>query len=99
VEGANGEGAQAEAELQQVVEREARRHRVGVLLPGEWAAPAGAETVRRWGSWSDPESLARELYGQLRALDEAGVEVVVCPLPPAEGIGAAVRDRLTKAAA
>jgi L-threonylcarbamoyladenylate synthase len=34
----------------------------------------------------------------MRALDEEGVEVIVCPLPPAEGIGLAVRDRLRKAA-
>jgi len=87
-----------EKELQRVVVREALRHRVGVLLPGEWEVPGGAATVCRWGSWSDAESLARELYGQMRALDEAGVEIIVCPLPPAEGIGTAVRDRLQKAA-
>jgi L-threonylcarbamoyladenylate synthase len=87
-----------EAELRQAVEAEARRHRVGVLLPQEWATPASAATVLCWGRWSEPESLARELYGQMRALDEAEVEVIVCPLPKPEGIGLALRDRLRKAA-
>jgi len=84
--------------LREVVERESQRHRVGVLLPEEWPMPAGAAMVLRWGRWSEPESLARELYAQMRALDEAGVEVIVCPLPKAEGIGLALRDRLRKAA-
>ena len=85
-------------ELNEVLEREARRHRVGVMLPGEWAMPSASATVLRWGSWSEPESLARDLYRQMRSLDEAGVEIIVCPLPPAEGIGLAIRDRLAKAA-
>jgi L-threonylcarbamoyladenylate synthase len=94
---------ESEGELKRVLEREAHQHRVGVLLPGEWAMPDAAVTglrvtVLRWGNWSEPESLARELYGQMRALDERGVEVIVCPMPPAEGIGLAVRDRLRKAA-
>jgi L-threonylcarbamoyladenylate synthase len=92
-----------EDQLRRAVDREAREHRVGVLLPEEWPAPAGAVPagsviVLRWGRWSEPESLARELYGKLRALDEAGVEVIVCPLPKAEGMGLALHDRLRKAA-
>ena len=84
------------AELNAVLKREAREHRVGVLLPGGWAAPDSSVVVLRWGSWSEPELLARELYIQMRALDDLGVEVIVCPLPPAEGIGLAIRDRLLK---
>ncbi|TVR24157.1 MAG: threonylcarbamoyl-AMP synthase [Ilumatobacter sp.] len=42
---------------------------------------------------------ARELYADLRDADRRGLEVVVAVLPPAEGLGHAVRDRLTKAAA
>jgi L-threonylcarbamoyladenylate synthase len=41
--------------------------------------------------------MARELYAGLRALDGAGCTVILCPLPPPEGIGAAIRDRLLKA--
>ena len=89
---------ESEDELMHVLKRETHHHRVGVLLPVEWAMPLVAVTVQRWGSWSEPELLARELYRQMRALDEEGVEVIVCPLPPAEGIGLAIRDRLRKAA-
>jgi L-threonylcarbamoyladenylate synthase len=70
---------------------------VGVMLPAEVAAPAGAAAVYAWGRWAAPEEMARELYAGLRALDGAGCTVILCPLPPAEGIGAAIRDRLLKA--
>jgi L-threonylcarbamoyladenylate synthase len=70
---------------------------VGVMLPAEVAAPAGAAAVYAWGRWAAPEEMARELYAGLRALDAAGCTVILCPLPPAEGIGAAIRDRLLKA--
>jgi L-threonylcarbamoyladenylate synthase len=71
--------------------------RVGVMLPAEIAAPAWT-TVFAWGRWDAPEELARKLYAGLRMLDERGCTVILCPLPPAEGIGAAIRDRLMKAA-
>ena len=70
---------------------------VGVMLPNEVAAPAWAASVYAWGRWAAPEELARELYAGLRALDGAGCTVILCPLPPPEGIGAAIRDRLIKA--
>lgn len=71
---------------------------VGVMLPTGVAAPATATAIFTWGSWADPEDLARALYAGLRALDSAGCTVILCPLPPAEGLGAAIRDRLWKAA-
>jgi L-threonylcarbamoyladenylate synthase len=42
---------------------------------------------------------ARELYADLRDADRRGLEVLVAVLPPPDGLGHAVRDRLTKAAA
>jgi L-threonylcarbamoyladenylate synthase len=42
---------------------------------------------------------ARELYARLRDADERGVRVLIAVLPPPEGLGHAIRDRLTKAAA
>lgn len=42
---------------------------------------------------------ARELYARLRDADERGVRVVIAVLPPPVGLGHAIRDRLTKAAA
>ncbi len=94
---------ESEAELRRVLAQEAGEKRVGVLLPNGWAgsgwSAAGAGVIAvPWGSWSEPESLARELYSQMRALDNRGVDVMICPMPPADGIGLAVRDRLRKAA-
>ena len=34
----------------------------------------------------------------LRALDAQGCTVILCPMPEAEGVGMAIRDRLRKAA-
>jgi L-threonylcarbamoyladenylate synthase len=67
------------------------------MLPAEilWTVPGAI--VRVWGRWSEPDELARELYAGLRALDAEGCGVIVCPLPPGDGIGAAIRDRLLKA--
>jgi L-threonylcarbamoyladenylate synthase len=41
--------------------------------------------------------MARTLYAGLHALDAFGCTVILCPLPPADGIGAAIRDRLVMA--
>jgi L-threonylcarbamoyladenylate synthase len=82
------------------LETEARRFaekRLGIMLPGGWSAPRGA-AVYEWGRWDAPEELAAGLYAGLRALDREGCEVIVCPVPSGEGIGAAIRDRLRKAA-
>lgn len=89
---------ESKAELSRMLEQETGRHRVGVLLPSGWSAPGAGVIALPWGSWSEPESLARELYLQMRALDDRGVDVILCPMPPPDGIGLAVRDRLRKAA-
>jgi L-threonylcarbamoyladenylate synthase len=70
------------------------------MLPEGIATPPGIAPGRvfAWGRWESPEELAQRLYAGLRALDAAGCTVILCPLPPAEGLGAALRDRLRKAA-
>ena len=72
--------------------------RVGIMLPIEVAVPEVSATIFPWGRWLAPEELAQNLYAGLRWLDAQGCTVILCPLPPAEGIGAAVRDRLRRAA-
>ena len=42
---------------------------------------------------------AQRLYADLRDADDRGLDELVVVLPPATGIGVAIRDRLTKAAA
>jgi L-threonylcarbamoyladenylate synthase len=82
--------------LAEAVERHANK-RVGIMLPSGWPAQARA-AIFHWGRWEAPEELAAGLYAGLRALDAEACEVILCPVPPAKGIGAAIRDRLRKAA-
>ena len=73
--------------------------RVGIMLPADLDSPSIAGAIAfPWGRWSAPEELARDLYAGLRSLDAQGCTVVLCPVPPQEGIGEAIRDRLKKAA-
>ena len=48
---------------------------------------------------SDADEYARDLYAALRRADELGLEIVLAVPPPEAGIGAAVADRLRRAAA
>jgi len=52
-------------------------------------------TFGKWGQW---DQLAKRLFTAFRALEAQQVAVILCLLPPAEGIGLAVRDRLQRAA-
>ena len=72
-------------------------HRIGIMLPNDWAALPGS-SIYPWGPWEDQTELARTLFAGLRALDEQEVNVILCPLPPSGGLGDALRDRLQKAA-
>lgn len=73
--------------------------RIGMMLPAGVDAPQGMTSlcIYHWGRWDAPEEMARELYAGLRELDAEGCNVILCPLPPEEGIGRAIRDRLKKA--
>ncbi|HEX5754299.1 MAG TPA: L-threonylcarbamoyladenylate synthase [Archangium sp.] len=74
----------------------ARGHNVGVLGPPGLTLPPG---VPRYDVPEDPAGAARALYTRLREADEQGHDVLVACLPRAEGLGIAVRDRLSRAAA
>jgi L-threonylcarbamoyladenylate synthase len=70
---------------------------IGVMLPADVPSNISGAILHSWGRWSAPEELAHSLYAGLRALDAQGCTVIVCPMPPADGIGVAIRDRLRKA--
>jgi L-threonylcarbamoyladenylate synthase len=72
--------------------------RVGLvtLLPVPPDLPGG---LRVLDAAADVDELARVLYARLRDGDRAGLDVVLAIAPPPEGVGAAVIDRLTRAAA
>lgn len=59
------------------------------------AAHPGAAVL---GVDGDVVDLARTLYARLRAADDAGAAHVIVLLPPASGLGHAIRDRVLKAA-
>ncbi len=71
---------------------------VGVLRPRGWSLPDnGHLIVFEWGTWGEWDTLAQKLFYALRWLEGQGVHAIVAPLPPAEGLARAVRDRLTRA--
>ena len=63
------------------------------------ALAAGTPGARILDLTADVARYARELYASLRLADTDGIRVVIAVLPAADGLGHAVRDRLTKAAA
>ncbi len=69
---------------------------VGVLAPSP--LPALPAEVERLEAPSDVETFAHELYALLRAADDRGVDVLLAVAPARRGLGAAVADRLTRAA-
>jgi len=71
--------------------------KVGVMLPDGWSVDGRAE-LYPWGSWCQQAVLAQRLFSGLRALDDAGAEIILCPVPTGPGLAAALRDRLGKAA-
>ena len=72
-----------------------RGKRVGVLSLARTEAPGAAAT---WDAGGDMAVFARSLYRVLRQADTEALDVLVVALPPAEGLGVAVRDRLRRAA-
>jgi len=78
-----------------------RGEKVGLLLADE-DYPAFSEfavTTARLGSAGSLEEVAQQLYGALRILDQAGVSTILVRDFGPEGLGLAIRDRLTRAAA
>jgi len=94
------EGA-AEADIAARLAEEVLRfsgQRIGIMLPVGVRWNQSGPIVHPWGRWSAPEELAHSLFAGLRALDAHGCTVILCPVPPEDGVGAAIRDRLRKAA-
>lgn len=79
-----------------------------VVIPAETPADAeriaadGRDRGERVGVLDRTDDLvmaAKQLYADLRAADESGLDALVVVMPVAAGLGHAIRDRLTKAAA
>jgi len=88
------------AMLAEVRRRLERGERAGVLVADEDIAAfrdSGA-VVRTLGDAAAPEQVAAALFASLRALEEAGVQVILSRSFDEHGLGLAIRDRLLKAA-
>jgi L-threonylcarbamoyladenylate synthase len=74
--------------------------RVGALVFDEDAAAfAGLDvTQASLGSTADLEVAAARLYGGLRTLDHAGVDLIIARDPGLDGLARTIRDRLFRAA-
>ncbi|KGE20363.1 L-threonylcarbamoyladenylate synthase [Paenibacillus wynnii] len=73
----------------------------GLLLFDEHIAlypAAPAACVTSLGSLDSPEEAARSLYAALRRFDEAGATYILAEACPVTGLGAAIMNRLMKAA-
>ncbi|MHB1891342.1 MAG: L-threonylcarbamoyladenylate synthase [Acidimicrobiales bacterium] len=72
-----------------------RGWRVGVLSLTRTEVPEAAVT---WDAGGEIAVFARLLYRVLRQADAEALDILVVALPPDEGLGVAVRDRLRRAA-
>lgn len=75
-----------------------RSHNKTGLLSWQHPLP-GFQAVEILTSSGNAAEAASRLYGAMRALDAAGMDLIVAEEPPDSGLGAAISDRLRKAAA
>ncbi len=76
--------------------------RLALLISAEDAAalpPGHPYTVELLGSEADPPAMAHRLFAALRTLDHADIDVIFARSPAPGGLGAAIHDRLSRAAA
>jgi L-threonylcarbamoyladenylate synthase len=88
------------AMLTELRRRSEQKERIGVLIADEdipFFEGRGA-LVHPLGSSANPEQVAATLFAGLRALEEAGVQVILCRSFDEHGLGLAIRDRLLRAA-
>ena len=84
--------------LQECVRQEQRKgKKVGVLVAED--NKVDADVVETAGRESkDLEEISRNLYRALRAFDRTSVQIIFSPIVSAQGIGAALMNRMLKAA-
>ena len=69
--------------------------RIGLLAPAAVPTPPG---LVRLAAPDDTDAYAQALYAALREADALQLETVLAVPPPSDGVGAAVLDRITRAA-
>lgn len=79
-------------------EAQAAGKSVQVLAFQEHMSSYEGLNVKCIGSLGEPETIARSLFGTLREADKEGIDVLYSEVLPAEGVGLAVMNRLSRAA-
>jgi L-threonylcarbamoyladenylate synthase len=72
--------------------------RTGLMLMAPRSVPAGYALVEILSQRGDLGEVARNLFAALRRIDEAQLDLAFAELAPALGLGAAINDRLRRAA-
>jgi L-threonylcarbamoyladenylate synthase len=72
--------------------------RVGLLTFSKTAAAPGFAAMETLSASGDLREAAANLFGALRRLDAAGLDLIVAEPAPEHGLGVAIMDRLRKAA-
>jgi L-threonylcarbamoyladenylate synthase len=84
-------------DLQRLAQQHASEgHRVVILSRSE--PPSRIDGFTWWQLPDQMDSLAQVLYQRMHEVDEQGFSVLLMDLPPDEGIGSAIRDRIFRAA-
>lgn len=81
------------------LENERREKKCAVLCYNEEIERLGTELMIPIGSRDDIEMHAKSLFAALRSADKMNVDVIYAHLPPQEGIGLALYNRMIRAAA
>ncbi len=87
------------ADVVTFLQRERSIHTCSVLGYSEELSMLGKDNVIDIGSANAPEVQARRLFTALREADRPEVDVIYAHLPPKEGIGLALYNRMIRAAA
>lgn len=80
-------------------ELESQGRKCAVFATSESKNQYQAENVFAIGSRNDKESVAKNLYGLLRKMDDLGIEDIYSESFPKEALGQAIMNRMEKAAA
>ena len=94
-----GDPARMRAAVQEIVDKKRTEGRkVGVLACNEHAPSYRADAVIPLGPREEPAEAARNLYAALRECDARDLDAIVAEGFPEHGIGAALMNRMRKAA-
>ncbi|MGB7539565.1 MAG: L-threonylcarbamoyladenylate synthase [Anaerolineales bacterium] len=96
--------AEIAASVLTIARRERKEnHRIGIIAASEIVSRIDpsepALLLRDLGSIGDLRGISRRLFTCLRELESEGADIILAHRLPSEGVGAALNDRLTRAAA